>query len=92
MSQMLAHQTYIYHLARFLHQHDRTMSLRELAEHLNRNEIKSSTGDFSTDSLRGMGAAVAAVYHRVEEFFGEGEAEYVARAFVGDDGTFAFER
>jgi hypothetical protein len=87
MAQMLAHQTYIYHLARFLHQNGTTMSLRELASHLNRNEIKSPAGEFSTSNMLGMGQAVAAVYRRVEEFFGEEEAGYVASAFVGDDGT-----
>ena len=41
--------------------------------------------------MLGMGQAVAAVYRRVEEFFGAEEAEHVACAFVGDDGGYVFE-
>jgi hypothetical protein len=92
MPQMLSHQTYIYRLARFLHEHAKTMSLGELVMHLNRNGVKSPVGEFSTENHVGIGKAISAVYWRVQEFFGEEEAAHVAFAFVGEDGKPAWER
>jgi len=94
MADMPEHYIYIYRLACFLH--DRTdpkvMSFRELADHLNRNQIRQEGGEPFPHGGRGMAAIVHAVYRRIHGLMGETESQHVALGYVSGDGEPAFAR
>ena len=84
-------KTYVWRLAQFLAEQAKVMSGRELADHLNRNEIRTTYGERYAGG-RGIYKLVRETYKWLAEGLGlEEEAEKVAVSFVKDDGTYAYE-
>jgi len=82
---------YIWQLARFLKAHDKQMSGPELAEHLNRNGIKTGYGA-QFQGGRGTYQLIKAVYNWLANDLGyKDDAEIVAYAYPTSDDTYAFE-
>ena len=82
---------YIWRLARFLHENKTNMSGQELADHLNRNGIKTSYGT-QYEGGRGTYKLISSVWNWVEKDLGlHDEAEMIARAFVNPDNLYAYD-
>ena len=82
---------YLWHLARFLVQHEMVMSGQELADHLNRNKIRTSYGD-EYEGGRGTYRLIQAVWAWINDSLGlPEEARFVAEAFVNADSVYAYE-
>jgi len=78
---------YIWRLARFLREHQMTMSGEELAEHLNRNRFLTEYGE-EYQGKRGTYRLISATWELVHDQLGlEDEANYIADAFVLPDGS-----
>jgi hypothetical protein len=81
---------YIWKLAAFLEQHEMLMSGEELAEHLNRNNFLTNYGK-EYQGGRGIYTLIKHTWtwlHRDLNL--HGEAEKVAKAFVKQDGSYAY--
>ena len=91
MNEMNEKKLYIWRLAKFLRQNNKTMSAGELATHLNRNSFLTSyQSEYSGG--RGTYKLIKETWIWIYDELGlENEAESVARAFVKSDGTYAYE-
>jgi|HubBroStandDraft_6_1064221.scaffolds.fasta_scaffold735665_1 hypothetical protein len=76
---------YIYQLADFLVAHDKTMSIGELADHLNRNGFRAEIGNKFVAG-KGLGNLVGAAYDFIKDAVAEEEARKVADAYVDRNG------
>jgi hypothetical protein len=82
---------YVWQLASFLYERKMVMSGEELAAHLNRNSFLTSYGDKYAGG-RGTYTLIRETWNWVNNDLGlESEAEKVARAYVKQDGTYAYE-
>lgn len=80
---------YITKLGEFLTDNKKTMSVPELAEHLNRNNFKTNYGsDFQ--GKRGTYTLVDAVYDELVDAGNKLKADKVSAAFPKNDGTYAY--
>ena len=92
MKEMNRKKWYIWQLGTFLHAHKMTMSGQELADHLNRNNFKTSYGT-EFEGARGTYTLIEATWRWVNNDLGlEDEASNIALAFVKPDGTHAWDR
>jgi hypothetical protein len=85
----ISKREYLFHLSQFLNKYNMKMSGSELVEHFRRNSI---TTDYGTSYVGGRGVYkfISSVYNF---YAGKGEQEYadsIARAFVKQDGTYAY--
>lgn len=80
---------YITKLGEFLTDNGTTMSVSELAEHLNRNNFKTNYGS-EYQGKRGTYTLVDAVYDELANNGNQAMADKVARAFPKNDGTYAY--
>ncbi len=91
MNEMNKKKVYVWKLADFLQRHGMRMSGEELADHLNRNDFMTGYG---TEYSGGRGT-----YHLIQVTWNwlnadlglEDEAKKVAKAFVKQDGSYAYE-
>ena len=91
MSDMNEKKLYIWRLASFLHTHRMTMSADELADHLNRNNFKTSYGT-EYEGKRGTYRLIRETWHWVHHDLGlVGEAKGIAEAYVKPDGSHAWD-
>ena len=91
MNEMNQKKLYVWRLASFLHQHDKTMSGDELAAHLNRNNFLTGYGE-EYQGGRGTYTLIREAWRWVhDELALEDEATKIAESFVKADGTFAYE-
>jgi hypothetical protein len=82
----MTNKEYIWKLACFLHEYDKKMSMKELAEHLNRNGFTTSYGS-QYKGKRGTNKLVSATYDWISKEHGlPAEAQKVADAYVGPSG------
>jgi hypothetical protein len=82
---------YIWQLAVFLRSHGMTMSAYELAEHLNRNNILTESGE-EFQGGQGTYRLISLTWEWVQnELLLPDEAKKIAEAFVKDDGTYAYQ-
>lgn len=82
---------YIWQLADFLDSRDKTMSAKELADHLNRNGFLTEY-DAEYKGERGTLRLISMTYKWLNENLGLlQEASKVAGAYVKEDGTYAYE-
>jgi len=87
---MNAKKLYVWRLATFLYGHDMKMSGSELADHLNRNNFLTSSGNEFKSGI-GPFNLIRATWHWVHDDLGlEQEAENIANAFVDADGGYAW--
>jgi hypothetical protein len=92
MNEMNRKKLYIWKLAAFLGQNGMIMSVEELADHLNRNNFKTSY-DTPYEGKRGTYRLVKATYDWVHEELGlPDDAGVVALAFRMNDGTPAWDK
>ena len=91
MNDMEQKKLYIYHLACFLSKRGTVMSGGELADHLNRNEFLTTNGE-EYQGERGTFRLIKATYDWVKGTLQlPAEAKKVARAFVQDNGEYAYD-
>jgi hypothetical protein len=84
-------RVYIWKLASLLTENDMRMSGNELADHLNRNGMKTEYGT-SYEGKRGIYTFIKSVWKWLyEELDLKVEAKKVAEAFVQPDGSYAYE-
>jgi hypothetical protein len=84
-------RVYIWQLAVFLTSHDKVMSGKELADHLNRNDFLTEYGA-EYQGARGTYTLIEQTYRWLDEDLGlPKEAGSVAKAFVKPDGSYAYE-
>jgi hypothetical protein len=81
---------YVWRLARFLVEQSKVMSGRELAEHLNRNGVRTTYGERYAGG-RGIYTLVRETYKWLERMALQEDADKVAASFVKEDGTYAYE-
>ena len=82
---------YIWRLARFLCQNDKTMSGQELAAHLNRNGIKTND-DTKYEGKRGTYKLITTVWGWICNDLGlQEEAELIRKAFVNAEGLYVYD-
>lgn len=81
---------YIRRLAVFLCDNGMTMSVEELAMHLNRNDFRTSYGA-EYQGARGTYTLVHSVYNWLTSKGEHKDAEKVANAFPKSDGSFAYD-
>lgn len=81
---------YIKRLAIFLHDNGTIMAANELAEHLNRNNFKTSYGT-EYEGGRGTYTLIHATYDWLVSIGQKSEADKVAQAFPKPDGNYAFD-
>lgn len=79
---------YIRRLAKFLHNNGTTMAANELAEHLNRNNFKTSY-ETEYEGGRGTYTLIHATYDWLVSIGQKPEADHVAQAFPKPDGNYA---
>lgn len=90
MNEMNQKKLYIWRLAAFLHANRMTMSGEELADHLNRNNFKTSYG-IEFQGGRGTYKLIRETWEWVHHDLGlQDEAKAIAEAFVKPDGTHAW--
>ena len=84
-------QEYIAQLGEFLTDRGMTMSIPELADHLNRNKFSTNYGtEFKGE--RGTFTLVDAVFDDLVKQNKKMNADKVAKGFPKKDGTYAFEK
>ena len=83
-------KAYIWKLAVFLDSNNMKMSGKELAEHLNRNNFLTVYG---AEYVGGKGTykLISETYHWLDRLDLKDEADKVARVYVKQDGTYAYE-
>jgi len=88
---MLEKKEYVRRLAKFLVENQTTMTGRNLADHLNWNEFKTS---YDTEYAGGRGTykLINATYDWLVSIEFQNDADCVALAFKKPDGTFAYEK
>jgi len=82
---------YIWKLANFLDSNGTTMSGEELADHLNRNEFKTSYGT-EFEGKRGIYRLIKFTYDWLSDLDLPKEASKVASSYVNKDGGYAYEQ
>ena len=91
MNDMNKKKLYIWRLASFLFDNQKTMSGQELAKHLNRNGFLTSYGT-KYKGKRGTYKLLRETWKWVNDELGlSDEAEKVAKAFPTPDGTYPYE-
>lgn len=92
MNEMNQKKLYVWRLAIFLHSNGKTMSADELADHLNRNNLKTSYGS-EFEGGRGTYKLILETWKWVNHDLGlEDEAHNISMAYVKPDGTHAWEK
>lgn len=88
---MNENQQYIWKLACFLADHKKKMSGEELADHFNRNSLKTTYGT-KYSGKRGIYTLIRQTWKFLNNNLGlPEEAEKVAKSFVKPDGSYAYE-
>jgi len=91
MNEMNRKKLYIWRLANFLRSYGMTMSASELADHLNRNNFMTAYGTEYSGG-RGTFRLITETWRWVHNDLGlDDEAQNVARAYVTEDGRYAYE-
>ena len=87
---MSNNQLYIWRLACFLAENNKKMSGKELANHLNRNSMKTINGT-QYIGKRGIYMLISQTWKTLfEKLNFQEEAEKVAKSFVKPDGSYAY--
>jgi hypothetical protein len=89
MSSMKEKTDYIADLAIHLHENQKTMSAKELAEHLNRNKVSKNNGTAYKVDERGIYRLIGTIYKRLKKTDSE-KAGFVAKSFVKANGKYAY--
>jgi hypothetical protein len=90
-TQMNNTQQYVAELAVFLHSREMRMSARELAEHLNLNNLPTGYGTPYVPEGRGIYRLLSTLYSALAAQNRMPEAEAVAEAFTKEDGSYAYD-
>ena len=85
-------QEYVTALASFLSERDSRMSARELAEHLNRNNLQTGYGTRYDPGARGIYRMLHSLYEALATQNRIDEAQAVADVFTKEDGSYAYDK